>query len=135
MIEKYAVAKSGLDFIIEIELEYTIKLGEDWINVEENELQAWGGTVVYDPKEIWGIGYKTSSWAACSFEVLEKDYLLKVDNDNEMFEIIFFKDNEFCYGGWYKDEIEWDGNSKINVPLRYRIEELENEIKSKIKKQ
>ena len=47
MIEKYAVAKNGLDFIIEIELEYTIKLGEDWINVEENELQAWAGTVQY----------------------------------------------------------------------------------------
>ena len=104
-----------------VEEEYLIKPLEDWIMIEKDELLCCIGEIIHDPNNVWGVGYQTTAWAASAFDVLDKEYVLKIDTDNAMFEVFVLNTKEQFYGGWFENEVEWDGDKEPTLSIKEQI--------------
>lgn len=122
-----------LDFVVQVEDIYEIKFSAEWLKVAENvKEQSIIGTIVHDPKKIWGKGYRAEHWIPEYFEEVEDGYILNVDKENDMFEIHFLAEDITCYGGWYEGEIEWDGDGTKSIPSNYNLNAIEEKVKKDV---
>ena len=90
-------------FIVKIEKVWTLKLNADWISTNDAEsIMNGSGKVVYDPKEIWGVGYESENWAIDSRASFEEHpgIEVEVDTENEMWEAFKLGTDISWYGGY-----------------------------------
>jgi hypothetical protein len=132
--EKFVQHKTLL-FVVKIEREYSIKFDHDWItNSEDDSLPCIEGTIVYDPKFVWGVGYESAIWISEEFKEVNENYVLELDFINNMFEVYIIPVDERFTGGWFLNEVEWDGDG---VPFDYIEEQIniEKEIFKRVRPQ
>ena len=113
------------EFVVNIEDTRILKGGEGWI--PEFEITLGIGTVVSDPREIWGVGYKSENWDPDKFRPTSR-FIPNVDNSDETWTIIDHETKTEYYGGWFNDDdytnvivIEWDSEIPSN---REELEKL-----------
>ena len=117
----------NLGFVIEVTGEAELKFKDEisdkennlvnTLTIEGNEAKVLIGTVIHDPKEIWGIGYKSDFWAKPAFKQCT-GYNVIVTSDTHMWEVTDYVTGDVHEGGYYttgSDEmrslvihIEWD---------------------------
>ena len=119
-----------LGFVIEATGEALLEMKDEQssivntLTVDGNEAKVLIGTVINDPKEIWGIGYKSDFWAKPVFKPTSK-YLVEVDTDAKMWLVDDLETGTTHEGGYYttsSDEmrslvviIEWDTEKPENA--------------------
>ena len=112
-----------LGFVIEVTGEALLEMKDEQssivntLTVDGNEAKVLIGTVINDPKEIWGIGYKSDFWAKPAFKQCT-GYNVIVTSDTHMWEVTDYVTGDVHEGGYYttgSDEmrslvihIEWD---------------------------
>lgn len=112
-----------LGFVIEVTEEAELKFsGEDistvnTLSVDGNEAKVLIGTVISDPKEAWGVGYKSDYWAKMAFKP-STGYNVIITKDAHMWEVTDYKTGTVHEGGYYelgsyenrdyRVVIEWD---------------------------
>jgi len=113
----------NLDFVIEVTGEAELKFGSDestivnTLTVNGNEAKVLIGTVIHDPKEIWGVGYQSDYWAKIAFKP-STGYKVLIIKDAHMWEVTEYTKGITHEGGYYetgsyenrsyKVVIEWD---------------------------
>lgn len=118
-----------LDFVIEVTGEAQLKMVDEQgsivntLEVEGNEAIVLIGTVVSDPRNTWGVGYKSDFWAKPAFTPATR-YLVEVDTDAKMWSVEDLEKGITHEGGYYitgsyenrdyRSVIEWDTQEHEN---------------------
>ena len=123
----------NLNFVIEVIGEAELKFKDEssdkennlvnTLTVEGNEAKVLIGTVIHDPKEIWGVGYKSDYWAKMAFKP-STGYNVIITSDAHMWEVTNYVTGDVHEGGYY--ETGSDENRDYRIVIEWDTPEPEN---------